>query len=1146
MKNLFEHETAGNGPAITGGGAPASPAVRTPRRTGGGMKTALLRALRLACILASLAPLVGCELGFGSVLHKPPSGGDDDGGNGGEPGQRYSITYYLNGGTFGSAAAPSAYTPGSLPLTLPQATRTGYEFKGWYENGDLTGSPVISIPKDSTGDKTFWAKWEEISYTITLHLNGGDLPSGSGWSKNGSDAAGFIYTKTYTISSGDITLPQAEYPPHSFDGWFDITLAGTKTTAVPTGSTGNKVFYARYPYTVTFDSDGGSEVAGITALGADAKITEPAPPVKGGYDFGGWYKEPAKTNRWDFGADTVNADMTLYAKWELATYDITYSENGGSDVADDTYTINSPDIPLPPITRTGYQFMGWYDNKNLTGSPVTTIPAGSWGNKQFWAKWEEISYTITLHLNGGGLPSGSGWSGPKAGSAASDYVYTKTYTINSPAITLPDPVPAAGYSFIGWFTDEACATSAGSPPEVPKDSTGDKEFWAKWEEIPYTITLHLNGGDLPSGSGWSGPKAGSAASDYVYTKTYTVSSPAITLPEPVSLVTGYGFGGWFTNAACAASAGTPPVVVPTGSTGVKTFWAKWEEISYTITLHLNGGGLPSGSGWSGPKAGSAASDYVYTKTYTINSPAVTLPEPERAGCTFLGWFTDEAFTVSAGTPPEVPAGSTGDKEFWAKWFVPVTDITGVPTTMGEGTSITLSGTVSPPDATNRTIVWSVVNAGGTGATITNNGNTYTLSATTAGTVTVRATIANGTAPGTAFTKDFTITVAPPWFYRGTPDTGVPIDLSSRTETTRIDRARAWLAASGEADTLYTLVLDSGFSQTPVALSGLAASGITLVVTTRDDTEREVTLSANGSLFTVGAAVTLRLDRSVTLRGKSGNNSPLVQVNAAGTLEATGNAKITGNYNSSYNYGGGVVVSGGTFTLSGSASVSGNSTSSYGGGVYVYSGAFTMSGGSVSGNTARLNGGGIENNGTFLMSGGEVSNNTASSGAGGGIHANSGTSTLSGSASVWGNTASIGGGVNVSEGYSGGTFAISGSASVWGNTANNGGGVYVDTDGRFTMNDNASVSGNTAAYYGGGVYNRGTFTLNGGRIQGGADSDGFTENTASSGAALYNGGTAKFGAASTGCAVGTASKNAGDDIVSASYSGTDDTIVATGP
>ncbi|MCL2767050.1 MAG: T9SS type A sorting domain-containing protein, partial [Peptococcaceae bacterium] len=90
-------------------------------------------------------------------------------------------------------------------------------------------------------------------------------------------------------------------------------------------------------------------------------------------------------------------------------------------------------------------------------------------------------------------------------------------------------------------------------------------------------------------------------------------------------------------------------------------------------------------------------------------------------------------------------------------FIPVTNITGVPTTATAGTPLTLTGTVVPSNATYQTIVWSLVNAGTTGATVTGT----TFNATAAGTAIVRATIENGTAMGTPYTQDFSITVSPP-------------------------------------------------------------------------------------------------------------------------------------------------------------------------------------------------------------------------------------------------------------------------------------------------------------------------------------------------------------------------------------------------
>lgn len=88
-------------------------------------------------------------------------------------------------------------------------------------------------------------------------------------------------------------------------------------------------------------------------------------------------------------------------------------------------------------------------------------------------------------------------------------------------------------------------------------------------------------------------------------------------------------------------------------------------------------------------------------------------------------------------------------------FVPVTSITGVPTTATAGTPLTLTGTVTPADATNQTIVWSVKNAGAAGATVSGN----TLSTTEAGTVTVTAAIVNGATESTDYTQDFEITVS---------------------------------------------------------------------------------------------------------------------------------------------------------------------------------------------------------------------------------------------------------------------------------------------------------------------------------------------------------------------------------------------------
>ncbi len=133
------------------------------------------------------------------------------------------------------------------------------------------------------------------------------------------------------------------------------------------------------------------------------------------------------------------------------------------------------------MTKNGYEFGGWYDNAGFTGSAITTIATGSTGNKEYWAKWTTVTYTIIYHSNGG--------------SAITD----GSYTIESPEITLPLPT-WTGHNFLGWFANANFTGNAIT--KIPTESTGDKEFWAKWDTIRFTIaiTKGANGTVVPAGN----------------------------------------------------------------------------------------------------------------------------------------------------------------------------------------------------------------------------------------------------------------------------------------------------------------------------------------------------------------------------------------------------------------------------------------------------------------------------------------------------------------------------------------------------------------------------------------------------------------------------------------------------------------------
>ena len=110
--------------------------------------------------------------------------------------------------------------------------------------------------------------------------------------------------------------------------------------------------------------------------------------------------------------ESVPADVTaLTVQWTVPTYTVTLNTNGGTiadgkDVTGYTYGVGAT-LPTD-VTRTGYTFKGWYDNENLTGSPVTAISNTETGNKEYWAKWEGNTGGSSSSSGGGSSSSGGG------------------------------------------------------------------------------------------------------------------------------------------------------------------------------------------------------------------------------------------------------------------------------------------------------------------------------------------------------------------------------------------------------------------------------------------------------------------------------------------------------------------------------------------------------------------------------------------------------------------------------------------------------------------------------------------------------------------------------------------------------------------
>ena len=148
-------------------------------------------------------------------------------------------------------------------------------------------------------------------------------------------------------------------------------------------------------YTVDFDTDGGTPQPESQNVKSGSTATKPeTDPTKKGYTFKEWQKEDGTT--YDF-SSPVTENIKLKAKWEPTLYHINYTLNGGVAPNPDnqkTYTIEDEVVFRSP-TREGYTFKGWYDNPSFSGNPTTSIPVGSTGDRNLYAKWTENEPSVT-------------------------------------------------------------------------------------------------------------------------------------------------------------------------------------------------------------------------------------------------------------------------------------------------------------------------------------------------------------------------------------------------------------------------------------------------------------------------------------------------------------------------------------------------------------------------------------------------------------------------------------------------------------------------------------------------------------------------------------------------------------------------------
>ena len=338
----------------------------------------------------------------------------------------YEVIYLP--GTYGTGSAVTDMKPHNNILTLRGAlfTRAGYTQVGWSTVDG--GEKVYGFEDVYTQNEalTLYPVWNTNKYTITFDTNGG------------SEIAPI--TQDYGT---EITAPaNPTRKGYTFKGW-DKEIPET----MPAENMTVKAQWEINQYTITFDTNGGSEIAPITQ-DYGTKITAPDKPTRKGYTFKGWDKEIPET--------MPAENMTVKAQWEINQYTITFDTNGGSEIAPITQDygteITAPDNP----TRKGYTFKGW--DKEIP----KTMPAE---NITVKAQWKINQYTITFDTNGG-----------------SDIApITQDYGTE---ITAPDNPTRKGYTFKGWDKE--------IPETMPAENITITARWKDTEKPTGEIIIGTN------------------------------------------------------------------------------------------------------------------------------------------------------------------------------------------------------------------------------------------------------------------------------------------------------------------------------------------------------------------------------------------------------------------------------------------------------------------------------------------------------------------------------------------------------------------------------------------------------------------------------------------------------------------------------
>ena len=637
----------------------------------------------------------------------------------------YTVTYDVNGG---NSLNPSSkdVTYDSTYGTLPDPTRDGYTFNGWFTSEDDGNRVISSTVVKTPNNHTIYAHWTANTYTVNYSGNGatsGSTASSSHTYDVAKNLTANGYTKAYTVTFN-----------HNYSGSTNTTRTATYTFNGWATSSGGEVEYTNSQSVTNLTSvDGGTVTLYAKWTSSEVNYT----PTRTGYIFSGWYENSSCTgSRVDNnGAYTPTANKTLYAKWTAITYTIKYYQGNNSTIAGSTELSGTTsctydqNVTLQEYLGTapsGWTFVGWSTSQD--GTSVSVVNNVTLTNQATLKNFTSTANAV-VNLYAVFNRTINVYSGISKATNNSQIQYYNPYlTTKVTAINLATPAGITNWTALGYRVDMSATTASQAVGGVTPSYDVTPTYYAVYSR-KYTAHFY-------SGVNNATDKTKDSSETYYNTNTATVPTTAsITLESQAnsSDISNWSELGWRDDQTVSSNeynySGTVTVAFGTNFYSVysRTLTIEYAAnggsgtvSSTTKTVYLNANSTAtsdqtvtlsnttfSRSGYTFSKWRIGSTDYnkntsynpnlayntsswtvtataqwtpnEYTLTYdpnggicTVTSKKVTfastygtLTTPTRDGYTFLGWYTekDEGTAIVDSTVVAIP----NDHTIYAHW-----------------------------------------------------------------------------------------------------------------------------------------------------------------------------------------------------------------------------------------------------------------------------------------------------------------------------------------------------------------------------------------------------------------------------------------------------------------------------------------------